>query len=262
MNRRVGFTLIELLVVIAIIALLLAILMPSLAKVKEIAAGVVCMNNQKNLALAYRMYADANDGKVTTQPFGDDDGWVGPIQDDMGNGVSSGNATLGDRINAIEAGVLFPYLEDPKVYHCMGDKRWLKGSEAEGDDPQQLVYVSYALPDDMLGGRNIKYSDVLQPANAFLFLEDGYDGRVSSNKGWSFKYDQPNPGTWEWHDPMGAYHTDGCTFSFFDGHTEKYKWRDDRSPKYFRNRRDPDVDRVQPNNQDIAYMISIYPMVD
>lgn len=59
-----GFTLIELLVVIAIIALLLAILMPSLQKVKKIAQTVVCSSNMKQLALGNLLYAAENDDKV------------------------------------------------------------------------------------------------------------------------------------------------------------------------------------------------------
>ena len=65
MRKRRGFTLIELLVVIAIIALLLAVLMPSLQRVKKMAQATVCSSNVKQWGLIFRLYADDNEGKLT-----------------------------------------------------------------------------------------------------------------------------------------------------------------------------------------------------
>ena len=64
LNNNKGFTLIELLVVIAIIALLLAILMPALQKVKELGQRAVCLSSTRQLTLAWRIYADENDDEV------------------------------------------------------------------------------------------------------------------------------------------------------------------------------------------------------
>ncbi|MFB0551827.1 MAG: type II secretion system protein [Phycisphaerae bacterium] len=74
MSRRKGFTLIELLVVIAIIALLMSILMPALARVKEQARTVGCLANLKQWNLIFEFYMDEHDGKFFTG-FGDTTYW-------------------------------------------------------------------------------------------------------------------------------------------------------------------------------------------
>jgi len=63
-DGQLGFTLIELLVVMAILAILASLLLPVLGRAKGKAQGIACLNNLRQLALAWKMYPDDNDGRL------------------------------------------------------------------------------------------------------------------------------------------------------------------------------------------------------
>lgn len=98
--KRNGFTLIELLVVIAIIALLLSILVPSLAKAKEQARTIMCRSNLKQYGLAMRMYLDDNDYRFPTTSI-----WLKR---------SGGFLRTGDEPD----GVFWPYISSFDIHLC------------------------------------------------------------------------------------------------------------------------------------------------
>src|SRR5512140_676551 len=68
-RKRKGFTLIELLVVVAIIALLISILLPSLARAREIAKRAVCASNLSSIGKAIKVYSNENQDYFPTHPF-------------------------------------------------------------------------------------------------------------------------------------------------------------------------------------------------
>jgi len=227
-RRGGGFTLIELLVVIAIIAILAAMLLPALSKSKIKAQGLFCLNNTKQLTLAWIMYAhDNNDNLLSaTSPW---------INGDVGS--DAGNATPADQTNRtlLTSSVLNFYLGgNYTVYKCPGDPGIYQGTP-------RVRSVSMngfigGLPTSW--GWNTAYiyftklSNMTKPGpvNTFVILDESAqsinDGFFSpSMKG----YDPTMPSQWAFADVPATFHNNAGSFSFADGHSEIHAWRDGRT---------------------------------
>jgi len=126
---RGGFTLIELLVVIAVITILASLLLPALSRAKQKALAIVCLNNLKQLTLAWDMYAhDNNDTLVPNNPANmfDAQGNKFPTWawGDMRYGYPDG--TNIDYIIGQREGSLGPYVRTKKVFKCPSDRSLTK----------------------------------------------------------------------------------------------------------------------------------------
>jgi len=220
MRRRKAFTLIELLVVIAIIAILMAILLPSLNRAREQGKRAVCLSNLKNLTLVWIMYADDNDDKIVngdTEEYSSDRVnnrcWV--LKD------WAGGTTPDQKKKAIEDGALFPYTKTLKLYRCFTGK--ISRNE----------YRTYTVVDAMnckgWGGKAVmlkKRTEIHDAPYRFVFLDDGGTAGATLG-GWTCFTDRD-----EWWDPPPVRHGDGTTFSYADGHSAEMKWKDQRTVKY------------------------------
>jgi len=222
-----AFTLIELLVVIAIIAILAAMLLPALAKAKLKATQAACLSNQKQLGLAWTMYADEyHDAMLPRYLKGQELNGAGYyLATDLPGGISKELAEK-QTVLQLRTSPLFDYAKNPGVFHCPGDLRYRNLQVGKG-----WAYVSYTRADGVGGGwaaadgqRPFKMlSQVLPPSLAMVFIEES-DARGYNDGSWVMSDSS-------WIDNFAIFHGVTSTFSLADGHAEAHHWRDTETIK-------------------------------
>lgn len=222
-NRNTAFTLIELLVVVAIIAILASMLLPALSKAKLKATGIHCMNNTRQLGLAWQMYAlDNNDVALGPTTLSGIPGWCDGIFDSAPTGVT--NRTL---INS----PTYKYVNSDASFRCAADPSKLRYNGRLL--PRVISFAANAFigPASSWASGAPTYRSVRKtsglttrgPGDVYILLDE-HENSINDSHYFPFadltRYSR-NP----WLDAPSGRHGNACGFVFADGHSEIHKWR-------------------------------------
>jgi prepilin-type N-terminal cleavage/methylation domain-containing protein len=230
-QKSAGFTLIELLVVIAIIAILAALLLPALARAKLKATEAACLNNQKQIGLAFTMYTADNNGLLVSpnvpNGFGNAGGYWWLDGTAPGSWQQNQSAALADvQAHLTTNNVLYQYAPSVGVNHCPGDVR-LNNPVGTGS-AVGWAYDSYAVTMNVSGVAGDTYSKLSQirrTSDCIAFVEQA-DSRGYNEGTFEAAISLINHNTFAYTDLFATYHGSVGTFSFADAHAEARKWQD------------------------------------
>jgi prepilin-type processing-associated H-X9-DG protein len=252
-----------LLIVIAIIAVLAALLLSALSQAKSRAKTTVCLNNLKQLQLAWLMYCDESDDQV---PYNSREinwnqypmNWVWGVMSYENVPESPGIWSHADSTNTAlllnpKRSQLGPFIKSYAVFKCPADKSWIVlGGQRM---PRVRSYsMNFEIGDYVYDdAATVSYTRRSQGgAPVWVFIDEHedtiHDGRFE------FNVTSLTPAQiWSWDRLPAARHNGRGVLSFSDGHVEQHKWVDSRTLIPVLHVRQGGISA--PNSADIAWLL-------
>src|SRR6266480_3211694 len=242
--RRIpAFTLVELLVVIATSAILAGLILPALSTAKARAQTIQCLNNMKQLQLAWHLYADDHDDRIAPNYNMQDAGrypatpsWVSGFITYETHAEAA--AFFSDSTNTSLLvpggyGSIGAYTKAPALYKCPADKSWIEIGGQRHPRVRSVSMNSFMDGSSSQGSFDWylfqKTSDILNPppSQTFVFA-DVHEDCIAAGAFQGAYHGTLWPDMY-WMDLPASRHGGAGTFSFADGHAEIKKWLDPRT---------------------------------
>jgi prepilin-type processing-associated H-X9-DG protein len=222
-------------VVIAVIAILAGLLLPALGRAKAKAQTIQCLNNLRQLQLAWYLYAGDHNDRIAQNYWDRDAGkfpgtgsWVAGIMtyDSDPDNTNTLNLVPG------KYGSIGAYSISPAIYKCPADKSWAEIG-GQGHPRVRSVSMNCYMNSLTIGDNAFWYvfrktTDIVSPSpsQGFVFLDEFEDSISDGYYFVSMASEWPNTG---WVDVVASRHSGRGTFSFADGHVESKNWLDPRT---------------------------------
>jgi len=239
-TKQGAFTLIELLVVIAIIAILAALLLPTLSRAKAQSQGIKCESNCHQLILAWTMYAADNREVLPNDvpsDVSDHGGWVNGVLSETPN--TSDNTNFSFMLGGAAPGVpassttIGAYTKNYAIYQCPADPIIAQPYGVARVRSYSMDFTcgskSATMTEDSTYGdywpNFFKSSDLKIASKTWVFSDEHPD---SINDGIQFTPTSDGEDD-QWSDLPASYHVGACDYAFADGHAEIHKWRNNNT---------------------------------